>query len=181
MELIETGFEGLTVIKPKILWDSRGSFMETYQLEKFAAAGIQSNFVQCNQSFSYKNVVRGLHMQKAPYEQAKLVRVLHGEILDVVVDYRVGSKTFGKHYKINLSSESGLMLFVPKGFLHGFVALQDTSFHYMVDNYYNGNSELGVKWNDADLNIDWNINDPIVSEKDIGLLSFRDFLNNLNT
>lgn len=180
MKITETGFHGLVLIDLKKYNDERGHFSETYRKDILEEAGFHHDFVQSNESFSKKGVLRGLHMQNEPHAQAKLVRVVQGSILDIVVDYRLNSSTFGQHFKINLSNKSNNMLLVPKGFLHGFLALEDVIFNYMVDNYYNGPSEAGVLWNDSTLNIDWGINNPIVSEKDQELPSFNEFIKSFN-
>lgn len=175
MKFIQTGFESLVEIIPAIWNDERGYFFEAYHLEKFKTEGISTQFVQSNQSFSKKGVVRGLHFQFPPFEQAKLVRALTGKILDVVVDIRRESKTYGQHYKCLLDSNKGNMLFVPRGFAHGFVALEDSLFEYVCDNVYHKDSERGIIWNDKTLNIDWEISNPVISEKDVQLPTFEEF------
>ncbi|MXV17615.1 dTDP-4-dehydrorhamnose 3,5-epimerase [Hufsiella ginkgonis] len=169
MNFIETPFEGLVVIEPKIWKDDRGYFYESYNQERFEAAGIPANFVQDNQSFSQKGALRGLHAQAPPHAQGKLVRVIQGSVKDVVVDIRKNSATYGKHFSITLSAENFKMLWIPPGFIHGFVTLEDnTIFSYKVTSLYNKNSELGGLWNDPDLGIDWGIssNEVILSDKD---------------
>ena len=175
MEFIQTGFEGLIEIQPTVFRDNRGYFFESYKKTEFLKGGIDTEFVQSNQSSSEKGVVRGLHLQLPPYAQAKLVRVITGAVLDIVVDVRPSSKTFGQHYKCLLTEEKMNMLYVPEGFAHGFTALKDSIFHYMVNNYYNKESETGIIWNDPTLNIDWEEAQPLISEKDKSLPFFEDF------
>ncbi|WP_159949227.1 dTDP-4-dehydrorhamnose 3,5-epimerase [Polaribacter septentrionalilitoris] len=170
MKVIETHLKGCFVIEPTVYKDERGTFMESFNHQKFEEAlGAKVNFVQDNESVSKKGVVRALHMQKAPYSQAKLVRVVKGRVLDVAVDYRKDSPTFGQHFSIELSRENGKQLFIPRNFLHGFSTLEDdTIFNYKCDNYYQTGSELGVIFNDETLGIDWKLNESeiILSEKD---------------
>ena len=175
MTVKSTGFDGLHEIQPKIFDDSRGFFMESYHQEKFKDLGINYNFVQDNQSFSKKGVVRGLHFQIAPYAQTKLVRVIWGRVQDVVVDMREGSSTFGKAYHCELDSERQNMLLIPKGFAHGFATLEDSVFFYKCDGYYHPESERGILWNDPELNLNWGISKPMVSEKDMKLPTFKEF------
>jgi dTDP-4-dehydrorhamnose 3,5-epimerase len=175
MEIKATGINGLVEIFPKIFHDERGFFFESFHEKKLKDAGINATFVQDNQSFSQKGVLRGLHLQNPPYAQGKLVRVITGKALDVAVDLRKDSPTFGKSYKVILDSQKNNMLYIPEGFGHGFVALEDTIFFYKCTNYYNKASESGIIWNDPDLNIDWGISQPNVSEKDQELLSFEEF------
>ncbi len=179
MKLIETGFDGLIAIEPDIFSDERGHFFECYHQIKYKNAGIPTDFLQDNQSFSEKGVLRGLHFQKKPFEQGKLVRVITGKALDVVVDLRPNSKTFGKHFSYLLDSSLNNLLYVPEGFAHGFVTLEKTIFHYKCTNIYNKESDSGIIWNDTTLNIDWQIQNPIISEKDQTLPTFQDFLNNI--
>jgi dTDP-4-dehydrorhamnose 3,5-epimerase len=167
------------LISPNRFSDSRGSFWETYSQEKFAAAGITSVFVQDNQSLSENPwTVRGLHAQASPFAQAKLVRVVRGDILDVAVDIRTKSPTFGKWVAARLSASNGRSLFIPRGFLHGFVTLErDTEVTYKVDAPYSKESELAVQWSDTTLGIDWGIERALVtvSEKDRVAPAFADF------
>ncbi len=172
MEIRETFIDGLIELYPKIFKDERGFFLETYNKVSFEKAGIRTTFVQDNQSFSTKGVLRGLHYQKAPFAQAKLVSVLFGKVLDVAVDLRKGSPTFGKHFSVLLDAERRNMLLVPEGFAHGFVALEDSMFSYKCSNNYNKEAEAGIIWNDKDLNIDWGFANPLVSEKDLVLPTF---------
>jgi dTDP-4-dehydrorhamnose 3,5-epimerase len=166
MEVIKTPIEGLVEIIPAVYPDDRGWFYEFYKEDAFHKAGIHYRFVQENQSFSRKGVIRGLHMQLAPYAQAKLVTVISGAVLDVVVDLRAGSPTFGQTYSVLLEASRHNMLMVPEGFAHGFSAQEDTIFFYKCSNVYNKASEQGIVWNDPQLKIDWRVTHPIVSEKD---------------
>jgi len=167
MEVIKTEISGLLIIKPKIFEDSRGYFYESYNKEVFREAGIDLEFVQDNQSLSSKGVLRGLHFQNPPYGQGKLIRVLSGSVLDVAVDIRKDSPTYGKWVSAELSAANKLMFWIPPGFAHGFVTLEDnTTFFYKCTEFYNSESEGGILWNDPELNIDWEITDPLLSEKD---------------
>ncbi|MCR5272884.1 MAG: dTDP-4-dehydrorhamnose 3,5-epimerase [Lachnospiraceae bacterium] len=149
------GIEGLKVIEPQVFGDARGYFMETYNYNDFAAAGIDSTFVQDNQSASKKGVLRGLHFQ-INFPQDKLVRVVNGEVFDVAVDLREGSKTFGKWFGVTLSAENKKQFFIPKGFAHGFIVLSDyAEFCYKVTDFYHPNDEGGLLWKDAEIGIDW--------------------------
>lgn len=174
-----TGIEGLIVVNPKVFKDDRGYFFESYNERLFKENGIDANFVQDNQSFSTFGTIRGLHSQLGDHAQAKLVRVLDGEVLDVAVDVRPGSKTFGQHFSVKLSAENNKQLFVPRGFLHGFSVLSETAvFAYKCDNFYNKESELGVMYNDSSLAIDWMIEekDQLISDKDKVNLSFEEYV-----
>jgi dTDP-4-dehydrorhamnose 3,5-epimerase len=173
MQLRETSIPGLVEIFPRIFKDDRGVFFESYNEAWFADKGLPIHFVQDNQSFSIKGVVRGLHFQNAPYAQGKLVRVISGSVMDVVVDVRPDSPTFGKHETFILKSELNNMVYVPEGFAHGFVALEDSVFSYKCTNLYHKESESGILWNDVDLGIDWGVENPIVSEKDMILPTFK--------
>lgn len=179
MNFTETKIKGLFIIEPKLWRDDRGYFYESYNKKAFEQAGIIADFVQDNQSLSQKGALRGLHAQKDPSAQGKLVRVIKGSVLDVAVDIRMGSATYGEHVALELSEENHKMFWVPPGFLHGFVTLEDnTIFTYKVTNIYDKPSEIGVIWNDHDLNINWGI-DPsevILSEKDKELPGFKDFI-----
>jgi len=181
MNLIDTPIADLFVIEPKVWKDNRGYFYESYSARFFTAAGIEANFVQDNQSFSQRGTLRGLHAQKAPFAQGKLVRVIQGSVLDVAVDARKGSATYGQHFSIELSADNHKQLWVPPGFLHGFLTLEDdTIFTYKVTSYYDKDSELGVIWNDADLNINWSTSikeeDFLLSDKDLILPAFKDLV-----
>mgnify|MGYP003632236774 FL=1 len=170
MKVTETYLRGCFIIEPTIFDDGRGSFFESFNLKKFEEkTGLKINFVQDNQSISQRGVLRGLHLQKGKFAQAKLVRVIKGRVLDVAVDFRKDSPTFGKHFSIELSGENNKQLFVPRGFLHGFSTLEDnTIFSYKCDNYYHKASESGIMYNDKTLNIDWklNVDEILLSEKD---------------
>jgi dTDP-4-dehydrorhamnose 3,5-epimerase len=179
MKFITTPFEGLIEIYPKVWGDSRGAFFESYHKALFTQNGIDVDFVQDNQSFSAAGVVRGLHLQHGSWAQGKLVRVIKGKVLDVVVDVRPHSATFGLHASFVLDTQQCNMLYVPPGFLHGFSTLEDAIFSYKCTNYYNKAAEGGVIYNDPTLQIDWGIGSPIVSEKDIELPSFKDFIASL--
>lgn len=172
MPFLETPILDLLVFEPKVWGDDRGYFYESFNAQTFEEAGIKNNFVQDNQSKSVRGVLRGLHYQRGEHSQAKLVRVISGEVLDVAVDIREGSPTYGQHFTILLSEENKRQLFVPKGFAHGFVVLSETAeFFYKCDNFYNKESEGGLLWNDPTLNIDWKI------EADKVLLSDKDKIN----
>lgn len=178
MNIKETNIDGLVIIEPKVFGDARGYFMETFQKNTFNSNVTETEFIQDNESKSSKGVLRGLHFQLPPYQQAKLVRVIEGEVLDVAVDLRKDSKTYGKHYSILLSGENKKQFFVPRGFAHGFVVLSETAiFSYKVDNLYAPTHDSGILWNDETLNIDWNIDSALIqlSEKDKNLSSFKDF------
>ena len=170
MNFITTKLEGCFIIEPTIIADERGYFMESFNEKTFQkAVGGPIHFVQDNQSFSSKGVLRGLHYQTAEYAQAKLVRVLSGEVLDVAVDIRPDSLTYGQSVAVVLSAENQKQFFVPRGFAHGFLVLSETAtFFYKCDNFYNKESEGGIIYNDSSLNIDWSFpeNQLIVSEKD---------------
>lgn len=179
MKITETHLVGCFVLEPKIFQDKRGRFFESFNQKKFELkTDLKINFVQDNQSISQKGVVRGLHLQRGDFAQAKLVRIIKGKVLDVVVDVRKNSKTFGQLFSCILSEENNKQLFIPKGFLHGFSVLENnTIFSYKCDNYYNQESEDGVLFNDTTLNIDWMLNEEeiIVSEKDQKLQTFNEF------
>lgn len=173
MEVKTTPIQGLLVIQPKVFTDARGYFLESYSEKIFKQHGIDAHFVQDNQSLSQKDALRGLHFQAPPYEQGKLVRVIKGAVLDVVVDIRKNSPTYGQHFSLELSEKNFLMLWVPPGFAHGFATLEnDTIFVYKCTNLYHKESEGGINWNDPDLKINWGVSSPIVSDKDreLGLL-----------
>ena len=176
MQVVETGIKGLLEIIPDVFQDDRGWFFEFYKDEVFQQAGIHYKFGQENISFSHKGVVRGLHFQRPPHEQAKLVSVLKGKVLDVVVDVRKGSLTFGKTYSCVLDSERHNMLMIPEGFAHGFAALEDSLFIYKSSNLYHKSSEGGIIWNDPQLNISWPFPNPVLSEKDRNLPTFEELL-----
>lgn len=176
MEIIKTSIEGLLIIKPDVFKDERGYFFESYNKERFLKHGLDMTFVQDNESKSGKGVLRGLHFQKPPYAQGKLVRVVKGSVLDVAVDIREGSPTYGKWKATVLSEENKEMFWIPEGFAHGFVTLEEnTVFTYKCTNVYNKESEGSLRWNDPDINIDWNIDNPILSEKDKISPLFKEF------
>jgi len=173
MKINKTFIEDLLIIEPPLFKDERCFFYESYNKNNL---DIDIDFVQDNESKSYKGVIRGLHFQAPPFDQTKLVRCVSGNILDVAVDLRTNSKTYGKSFSIELSSENNRQLFVPKGFAHGFQVLSEIAIvSYKVDNYYNPDSDSGLIWNDKDLSIDWNSDiKPILSDKDLKLTSFRE-------
>ncbi len=177
MEIIKTQIPDLYIVKPRVFEDHRGYFFESYNKEVFLKNGIDQNFVQDNESKSGKNVLRGLHFQKPPFAQGKLVRVIKGAVLDVAVDLRKSSPTYGQWASIELSEDNKLMYWIPPGFAHGFVTLaDDTIFFYKCTNIYNKESEGSILWNDPDLNIDWGVSDPILSDKDKQSPLFKDFV-----
>ncbi len=179
MEIITTKIKGLLIIKPDVFEDPRGYFFESYNREKFVDAGIPDTFVQDNESKSQKGVLRGLHFQNPPYDQGKLVRVIKGSVLDVAVDIRTNSPTYGAWESVELSEQNKIMYWVPPGMAHGFVTLEDnTIFFYKCTNLYNKASEGSIMWNDPDLNIDWGFEYPILSEKDKISPLFKDFKSN---
>ncbi|QOD59681.1 dTDP-4-dehydrorhamnose 3,5-epimerase [Polaribacter haliotis] len=179
MKVTETFLKGCFVIEPKVFGDKRGNFFEVFSQKIFEEkTGLKIEFVQDNQSISQRGVLRGLHLQKGKFAQAKLVRVIKGSVLDVAVDVRKNSPTYGKHFSIELSEENNKQLFVPRGFLHGFSTLEDnTIFSYKCDNYYHKEAEDGVIFNDKDLNINWKLekDDILLSEKDKILPTFLEF------
>lgn len=179
MHIQETHLRGLFIIEPRIFPDPRGYFFESYNAQHFQAAGIHDHFVQDNQSLSQKGVLRGLHFQIDEAAQSKLVRVITGAVLDVAVDIRKGSPTFGQHVAVELSEENKRMLYVPVGFAHGFLTLRDqTIFTYKCGNFYNKPLERGILWNDPDLNIQWGLGadeQPLLSDKDRENPLLRDF------
>ena len=177
MNIETTPISDLVVLTPRYFEDDRGYFFESFSEANFEKLGFNINFIQDNQSFSKKGVIRGLHFQKAPYAQSKLFRVLQGEVLDVAVDLRKDSKTFGQYYSIVLNAKNKKQLFIPKGFAHGFSVISATAMvAYKVDEVYHKESEAGILYNDTDLNIDWNVapEDVIVSDKDKVLSSFKE-------
>ena len=177
MNFVETEIKDLYIIEPKIWKDGRGYFFESYNKQSFDDVGIHVNFVQDNQSLSQKGTLRGLHAQANPFAQGKLVRVIQGRVLDIAVDIRKGSETYGQYESVELSGENNRMLWIPPGFLHGFLTLEnDTVFAYKVSGLYNKSSEFGVIWNDPELSIDWGIasDQIILSDKDQTLPLFKD-------
>ena len=178
MNVIKTAIEGLLIIEPKIFNDARGYFFESYSQREFEEKVRKINFVQDNESMSGYGVVRGLHFQRPPYTQSKLVRCIKGKVLDIAVDIRKGSPTYGQHVAVELSEENHRQLFIPRGFAHGFAVLSDTAiFQYKCDNFYTPESEGGINLKDKSLGIDWQIpmDRAILSEKDVELKSFSDF------
>ncbi|MHC8947802.1 dTDP-4-dehydrorhamnose 3,5-epimerase [Sphingobacterium hungaricum] len=182
MKVTETKLKGCYILEPAKFGDSRGYFFESFNERTFnELTNTQTKFVQDNQSYSSKGVLRGLHAQSGEHAQAKLVRVLQGKVLDVAVDARENSETFGQHVAVELSDENNLQLFVPRGFLHGFVVLSETAmFFYKCDNFYNKESESGVKYNDPALGINWILQDKdlIISDKDLILPNFNEVFTN---
>ncbi len=179
MQIISTPIEGLSIIKPKIFEDERGYFFESFNEAIFNEKNKNINFVQDNESLSQKGVLRGLHFQNPPYSQGKLVRVIKGSVLDVALDIRKNSPTYGNHFAIELSEKNKTQLWIPSGFAHGFLTLEnDTIFSYKCTNYYNKSAEDCIFWNDEQLLIDWGIKNPILSEKDKKGQLFRDFNSN---
>jgi len=167
--------DGIIFIRPNIHYDSSRFFVEKYPIKEFASEEIEEEFVQDNHPFSIKNTLRGLHYQIEPLEQSKLVSCISGEIMDVTVDIRKGSKTYGKYISIILSSEDKNMLYIPKGFAHGFLVTSDyAEVIYKVDNYYSRNHERGIIWNDETIGIRWPVDNPIISEKDGSWPKFHD-------
>ena len=181
MPFIETGFPGLKIFEPKTFGDHRGYFLESFNENTFKEAGIDVRFVQDNESKSMYGVVRGLHYQLNPFAQAKLVRVIIGQVLDVVVDVRKGSPTYGQKFEIILSGENKKQLFIPRGFAHGFSVLEDnTIFSYKCDNFYSKESEGGILFTDPSLGIDWQVpaHKMLVSDKDHHNPLLKDSINN---
>lgn len=182
MNLVETGIKDLFIIEPKVFGDHRGYFLESYNQNSFKELGLNYNFIQDNESFSKYGTLRGLHFQKGEHAQAKLVRVVQGKVLDIAVDLRAGSQTFGKVFSVELSGENKRMLIIPRGFAHGFVVLSEVAlFAYKCDNLYAPAFEGGIAYDDPELNIDWKVSqaDIILSEKDKRNQSFMDFKKSL--
>lgn len=176
MELVSTGIEGLWVIQPKVFADNRGYFLESYNKSVFESKGLDLEFVQDNQSLSHAGVLRGLHFQNPPFAQGKLVRVITGAVFDVAVDIRKNSPTYGKFFGTELTEENKWMMYIPEGFAHGFLTLRDnTIFSYKCTNFYNKASEDCIMWNDENIGIKWNCDNPILSEKDLGGKPFKTF------
>ena len=173
--------EGLLIIRPRVFEDERGYFFESFRLDRMREFGVKQDFVQDNESKSQKGVLRGLHFQNPPFEQGKLVRVVKGAVLDVAVDIRRDSQTYGEWLSQELTEENKTMLWIPPGFAHGFLTLKDdTIFQYKCTNYYNKESEGSIRWNDPDLKIDWGFENPVVSEKDNAAPFFSELVNWLN-
>lgn len=177
MEIIKLGIEGLLLIKPKVFEDERGYFFESFKSTLYKELGLETVFVQDNESMSHKNVIRGLHYQNPPYAQGKLVRVVHGSVLDVALDIRKNSRTYGKWHAVVLTSQNKLMYWIPVGFAHGFCSLENnTILIYKCTNYYHKESEGCIHWNDPTLAIEWQTKTPIVSDKDNNGKYFKDFI-----
>jgi dTDP-4-dehydrorhamnose 3,5-epimerase len=175
MQVIATPISDLLIIQPKVFVDERGYFFESYNNSLFKKHNLHVDFVQDNQSLSQKNVLRGLHFQNPPFAQGKLVRVITGSVLDVAVDIRKNSSTYGKHYSLVLDEKNKTMLWIPPGFAHGFLTLEDnTIFSYKCTNLYDKNSEDSILWNDPDIAIDWGTTSPLLSEKDKEGKFFKD-------
>lgn len=177
MEIVKTKIPDLYIVKPKVFMDKRGYFFESYNKEVFLKSGIDQNFVQDNESMSGKGVLRGLHFQKPPFAQGKLVRVMAGSVLDVAVDLRKASPTYGQWASVTLTQQNKWMYWIPPGFAHGFVSLEDnTVFFYKCTGLYNKESEGVIRWNDPTLNIKWNIEDPLLTARDANAPFFKDFI-----
>jgi len=175
MKITETRLPGLLIIDPNVFGDKRGYFFESYNAEVFRQAGLEMEFLQDNESCSGKGILRGLHFQEPPYEQGKLVRVARGGVMDVSVDIRKGSPTFGKWEAFELTEQNKRMVYIPPGFAHGFVTLEEnTIFIYKCTNIYHKESENSIRWDDPDLNIDWGISEPVISDKDRTAPLFRE-------
>jgi dTDP-4-dehydrorhamnose 3,5-epimerase len=177
MKVIKTDIPDLLIIQPRVFEDERGYFFESYSKKTFEQNGIRAEFVQDNQSLSHRGVLRGLHFQNPPYAQGKLVRAIKGSILDVAVDIRKKSPTYGKYLSMELNESNRTMLWIPEGFAHGFLTLADnTIFSYKCTNSYDRASEGSIYWNDPDIGIAWNIKEPILSEKDKINNPFKDLV-----
>ena len=177
MKLIKTQLDGLLIIEPDVYQDERGYFFESYNQEKFRNLGMDVTFVQDNESKSMKGVLRGLHFQVPPFGQGKLVRVMQGAVFDVAVDLRKKSPTYGKWECVELSEKNKRMYWIPEGFAHGFLTLEnDTVFFYKCTAVYNKESEKSIAWNDPDLNIQWGLTDPVLSERDKTCPGFKNFI-----
>ena len=176
MERLETPIADLFVLKPTIFSDQRGYFFESYRTDVLEYMGIRADFVQDNQSMSQKGVIRGLHFQDPPFAQGKLIRVIVGSVLDVALDIRKDSTTYGQSYTVELSEENKLMMWIPPGFAHGFATLENnTVFCYKCTGYYDKASERTIMWNDVSLAIDWRVVDPVISQKDSMGIPFSEF------
>ncbi len=176
MEILETKIKDLLIIKPRVFEDARGYFFESYNKDVFTKHHIHVDFVQDNQSLSHRGVLRGLHFQSPPFAQGKLVRVITGAVLDVAVDIRKNSPTYGEHVTIELTEENKTMFYIPPGFAHGFATLRDnTIFSYKCTQTYHKESEGTVLWNDSDLKIDWQLENPLLSDKDMNGIIFKSF------
>ncbi len=177
MEIIETNLKGVMVIKPRVFEDARGYFFESYNQQVFANSGLNLHFLQDNQSLSQKGVLRGLHFQNQPYAQGKLVRVITGAVYDVAVDIRKNSATYGQWFGLELTARNKWMMYIPEGFAHGFATLEDeTIFSYKCTNVYNKAAEDCLLWNDPDIGIEWPLDKPLLSEKDLQGKEFKSFV-----
>lgn len=161
---------------PEVFRDGRGIFLESFRADVFSELGVKKPFIQDNYSFSWKNVLRGIHFQLKPHEQAKLVKVAAGKAFDIAVDLRKESDTFGEYISVILDSEIHNMLYIPEGFGHGFLALQDCILQYKCTSYYHPGSDTGIIWNDPDIDIEWPVKDPILSHKDARLTTLKSFI-----
>ena len=176
MKIEKTPIDGLLIITPTVFGDERGHFFESFRKDTLKEYGVAEDFVQDNQSLSSKGILRGLHFQKEPHAQGKLVRVLQGSVLDVAVDIRTNSITYGQHFTIELSDSNKTMFYIPPGFAHGFLTLEDnTIFVYKCTDYYHKESEDCVLWNSPSLGINWGIDSPVLSEKDMTAIDFTNF------
>ncbi len=176
MNVTKGPIEGILIIQPTFFKDDRGLFFEAYHSDKLKDFGLPENFVQDNVSVSKKGVIRGLHFQNPPFSQGKLVSVSKGAVLDVAVDIRRDSSTYGQHFSLELSDQNHTILYISPGFAHGFLTLEDdTQFVYKCSNVYNKDAEDAILWNDPDLSIDWGIENPIISEKDLKAQKFKTF------
>lgn len=181
MKIIKTPIPDLLIVEPDVFNDQRGYFFEVYNQERYFNNNMNMKFVQDNESKSGKNVLRGLHFQKPPFAQGKLVRVIQGKVLDVAVDIRKGSPTYGKYHSVELDAESKRMFYIPEGFAHGFLTLEEnTIFAYKCTNYYNKESEGSLLWCDEEIGIDWNVENPVLSDKDKISPLFKDFISPFN-
>lgn len=178
MQVTKTTLEDVLILEPKVFGDARGWFMETWSARKFEAAGLNFNFVQDNQSYSaQKGTLRGLHYQTAPFAQAKLVRCTRGKLLDVAVDIREGSETFAKWVAVELTAENKKQLLIPRGFAHGFITLtDDVEIQYKADNFYSPTCDGNIRWNDAEIKIDWPFEPTILADKDAKAPTLRERL-----
>jgi dTDP-4-dehydrorhamnose 3,5-epimerase len=177
MTVEHTDIPGILIFIPKIYQDSRGYFFESFQKETFSKAGVSGEFVQDNQSLSAKNVLRGMHFQLPPFAQGKLVRVIKGAVLDIAVDLRKNSTTYGKYCSVELNELNNKMMWIPEGFAHGFLSLvNDSIFQYKCTQFYHQASEVCIRWDDPTLNIDWGTLHPIISEKDQSGQLFENFV-----
>jgi dTDP-4-dehydrorhamnose 3,5-epimerase len=176
MKFESTTLQDVILIRPAIFHDDRGHFFESFNLNSWNNQGLTNSFVQDNQSFSHKGVVRGLHFQTGAHAQGKLVRVIQGRVMDIALDIRPDSPTFGKYELFELDAASGKMVYIPEGFAHGFVALEDSIFHYKCTGGYCKEAEAGIHWNDPSLQIPWGVENPIVSPKDQILPTFQEYI-----